>query len=95
MEDADAGEVAVLALVVHAVADDEFVFDFEAYVVGLDGGGAAGLFVEEDDGAEGLGLEVVDEAVAHAGEGEAGVEDVVDEQDVFGLGLEGEGLGDF
>ena len=39
MEDGDVGQVAVVAVVIEAVADDEFVGDFEADVVGFGGGG--------------------------------------------------------
>ncbi len=45
-EDADIFDAAVVLGVVHAVADDELVGDFEGYVVGLDGDEAALGFVE-------------------------------------------------
>lgn len=40
LEHADVGQVPVFAVVVEAVADDEFILDFKAHVVGLDLRGA-------------------------------------------------------
>ena len=45
-EDADVVDAAVTLGVVHAVADDELVRDFEGYVVGFDGDEPALGFVE-------------------------------------------------
>ena len=45
-EDADVVDTAIAFGVVHAVADDELVGDFEGYVVGFDGDEAALGFVE-------------------------------------------------
>jgi len=45
-EEADVVDAAVALGVVHAVADDELVGDFEGYVVGFDGDEAALGFVE-------------------------------------------------
>jgi hypothetical protein len=45
-EDADVVYAAIALRVVHAVADDELVGDFEGYVVGFDGDEAALGFVE-------------------------------------------------
>lgn len=45
-EDADVVDAAVALSVVHAVADNKLVGDFEGYVVGFDGDEAAVGFVE-------------------------------------------------
>ena len=47
VEDVDVAEVAVLAIVVEAVANDEGVRDFEAEVVGLDVVDAPGGLVQQ------------------------------------------------
>jgi len=78
----DVLEVAVVFGVVHAVADDEVVGDFEGDVVGLDGDEAALGFVEAGGDLEGGGL-VLEHEAAEVGEGKAGVEDVFDEDDVL------------
>ncbi len=81
LEDADAGEVAVAFGEIEAVADDEFVGDFEADEVGGEVDFAAAFFIEEDAGADAGGFQFLDD-VHDDGEGFAGVEDVVDEEDV-------------
>lgn len=81
-EDADVAEVAVAFAVIEAVADNEFVGNFKAAIIGVDVGDAALGFVEEDGDAEVLGfalLEIVEEVF----ESEAGVEDVLDDDDGF------------
>ena len=55
MEDGDVGEVSVVAVEVEAIADDEFVGDVEADVVGGDLWFAGDEFSEEDAGADGFG----------------------------------------
>jgi hypothetical protein len=80
--ESDVGDVSVDFGVVHAVADDELVGDFESDVVGLDGDEAALGFVEAGGDLEGGGL-VLEHEAAEVGEGEAGVEDVFDEDDVL------------
>lgn len=93
MEGGDVGEVAVVAVEVQAVADDEFVGDFEADVIGLGGGGFGKFFLKEDAGFDGggrLGFEEAGDGV----EGLAGVEDVIDEEDVFIGDVKGGGVED-
>jgi hypothetical protein len=80
-EKADVPDIAVDLGVVHAVADDELVRNFEAYVVGLDGDEAALGLVEAAGDLERRGL-VLEHQASQVGEGEAGVEDVFDEDDV-------------
>jgi hypothetical protein len=82
--EADVGQVAVALGVVHAVADDEEVGDGEADVVGLDVLDAARGLVEQGGDAQGFGV-VLKEELAQVGEGEAGVENVFDDEDVFAL----------
>jgi hypothetical protein len=75
-EDADVGEVAVAAFVVEAVADDEFIADFEADVIGVHFFGALFVFGEEDAGVDG-GCAFFEEALGDGVEGAAGIEDVI------------------
>jgi hypothetical protein len=81
-EDADVFDAAVAFGVVHAVADDELVGDLEGYVVGFDGDEAAIGFVETGCDLERCGF-VLEHEAAEVAEGEAGVEDVFDEDDVL------------
>ena len=83
-EEADVVDVAVVFGEVHTVADDELVGDFKAYIVGLDGDEAAVGFVEAGCDLEGRGLVLEHEATEIA-QGEAGVEDVFDDDDVLAL----------
>ncbi len=92
-EDADEGEVAVALSVVEAVADDELVGDDKANVVGGDRLDAAFGFVEEDADFDFAGLEFA-EAGQDAGEGLAGVKDVVDEKNVAARDVQAEFLGE-
>src|SRR5665213_253194 len=80
--DADVFDAAVALGVVHAVTDDEAVGDFEADVVGLDGDEAALVLVETSCDLE-RGRLVLQHQVAEVAEGEAGVEDVLDDDDVL------------
>src|SRR5580658_2052195 len=75
-------EVAVAFGVVHAVADDEEVGNGETYVVGFDFFETAGGFVEQGGDAEGFGV-MLEEDFAQIGEGEAGIENVFDDEDIF------------
>ena len=81
-EDADVVDAAVAFGVVHAVADDELVGDLEGDVVGFDGDEAALGFVEAGGDLERCGF-VLEHEAAEIAEGEAGVEDVFDEDDVL------------
>ncbi len=81
-EEADVVYSAVAFGVVHAVADDELVGDLEGYVVGFDGDEAALGFVEAGGDLEGGGF-VLEHEAAEVAEGEAGVEDVFDDDDVL------------
>ena len=83
-EEADVVYSAVAFCVVHAVADDELVGDFEGDVVGFDGDEAARGFVEAGCDFEGCGL-VLEHEASEITEGETGVEDVFDEDDVLAL----------
>jgi hypothetical protein len=83
-EEADVLYAAVALGVVHAVADDEVIWDLEGDVVGLDWNEAAGGLVETGGDLERCGLVLKHEA-AEVGEGEAGVEDVFDDDDVLAL----------
>ncbi len=81
-EEADVVYAAVALGVVHAVADDELIGDLEGDVVGFDGDETAGGLVEAGGDLEGGGLVLKHEA-AEVAEGEAGVQDVLDDDDVL------------
>jgi hypothetical protein len=83
-EEADVVDVAVSLGVVHAVADDELVGNFEANVVGLDGDQAAIGFVEAGGDLQRCRF-VLEHESAEITEGESGVEDVFDDDDVLAL----------
>jgi hypothetical protein len=83
-EEADVVDVAVAFGEVHAVADDELVGDLETYVVGLDGDEAAVGLVEAGGDLERGGF-VLEHEAAEIAEGEPGVENVFDDDDVFAL----------
>jgi hypothetical protein len=83
-EEADVVNSAVAFGKVHAVANDELVGDLEGYVVGFDGDEAALGFVEAGGDFERGGL-VLEHETAEVAEGEAGVEDVFDDDDVLAL----------
>src|SRR3982074_1309122 len=83
-EDADVVYAAVALGVVHAVADDELVWDLEGYVVGFDRDEAALGFVEAGGDLERRGF-VLEHEAAEVTEGEAGVENVFDDDDVLAL----------
>src|SRR5579875_163535 len=80
--DADVGDAAVAFGEVHAVAYDEAVGYLEADEVGLDGDEAALGFVEAGGDFQRRGL-VREHELAEVAEGEAGIEDVFDEDDVL------------
>jgi hypothetical protein len=81
-EDADVFYSAIAFGVVHAVADDELVGDFEGYVVGFDGDETALGLVEAGGNLERGGL-VLEHQAAKIAEGETGVEDVFDDDDML------------
>ena len=83
-EDADVFDTAVAFGVVHAIADDELVGDFEGYVVGFDGNEAALGLVEAGCDFERCRL-VLEHEAAQIAQREAGVEDVFDDDDVLAL----------
>lgn len=75
------GEVAVVLVVVHAVADDEFVFETVADVIDVDGDDVGGGLVEKGAYAERCGV-AGPEIFGEVAEGLAGIDDVFDEDDV-------------
>ncbi len=83
-EKADVVDVAVVLGKVHTVADDELVRNFEANVVSLDGDETAVRLVETGCDLERRWL-VLEHKTAEIAEGEAGVEDVFDDDDVLTL----------
>jgi len=81
-EEADVVHIAVVLGIVHAVANDELVGDAEGDIVGLDGDKAACGFVEAGGDLE-RGWLVLEHEAAQIAEGQAGVEDVLDDDDVL------------
>jgi len=81
-EDADVVDAAVAFGVVHAVADDELVGDLEGYVIGFDGDEAALGLVETGCDLQRCRF-VLEHEAAEVAEGEAGIEDVFDDDDVL------------
>src|ERR1700683_3488298 len=83
LQDADLFQAAITAVVIEAVADDKDVGDLEADPVDFDGDLALFL-VQEDTDLDVLGAEFA-QALDGAGEGMAGVEDVIDDDDFAAL----------
>ena len=93
-EHADAGQVAVAFGEIEAVADDKMVGNGEADEIRGDLGLAAMLFVEQDAGVKRGGFLTAKDA-GDFGEGVAGVEDVVNKQDVLLGEVEADLVNDF
>src|SRR5882762_7363168 len=72
------------SVVIKAVADDEFVGDWEAGPVGLDGDFPLAALLQEDADFD-VGSTEVTQALDEGGEGVARVEDVVHNEDVTAL----------
>jgi len=83
--EANVREIPESLSIVHTVADDEVVGDGEADVVSVNVFKTARGLVEERGSFEGTGAMLEDE-FAEKGNGEAGIEDVFDEDDVFPFG---------
>src|ERR1700729_2414616 len=81
-EKADVVYATVALGEVHSVADDELVGDFEGYVVGFDGDETALGLVEAGGNLERGGL-VLEHQAAKIAEGETGVEDIFDDDDML------------
>ncbi len=82
-----------MVVVVEAVADDEQVFDIEADVFAGGGEGGGDFFSEEDAGTEGAGAAFGD-FFADEADGAAGVEDVIDDEDMLAFKIGGQGSGE-
>jgi len=74
-------QTAILTFVIKAIADDEFIGDPEAGPVGLDRNFVTAALFEEDADFHVGGAKHL-QARGEGGEGAAGVEDVVDDEDV-------------
>lgn len=79
----DVGEVSVEAHVVESVADEVFFVDVEAVEVGIDVDSAVVEFVDEHGGFNAFGGELRFEHVEQVVCGVAGIDDIVDQQDVL------------
>jgi hypothetical protein len=93
LEDSDEWEVAVFLCVIKSVTDDKGVGYAEAGVVDLDWVGAVDAFFQEDADSEAAGF-VAAEFFEQSVEGLAGIEDIVDEEDVSVLDIGGEFFGE-
>ena len=81
---ADVGQIAIALRIIHSIADDEQVWNGETDIIGVDLLDAARRLVEQRGDAQGFGL-LLQKDLAQVGEGQAGVEDVFDDQDVLAL----------
>ena len=93
LEDADIGHIPVLLAVVQAVAHHELVGDLEAGIVGGDGLFAAGRLIQQGgngDGGGALGLQVLRQEI----QGIAGVQNILDDDDVAAADVALEVAGD-
>src|ERR1700742_606218 len=81
VKDSDVGQVTEAFEVVHTVANDEVVRDRKCDIVCVNFFQPASRFVQAGSDLEGFGL-VLQQKLAQKDEGEAGVEDVFDEDDV-------------
>ena len=81
LEDADERQVAVALRVVEAVADHELIRHHEAVVIGIDGAAPPRGLVEQRHDLDRGGLPRV-EHVGEVVEGEAGIHDVLNDDDV-------------
>lgn len=79
----DVGEVSVEAHVVESVADEVFFVDVEAVEVGIDVDSAVVEFVDEHGGFNAFGGKLRFEHVEQVVCGVAGIDDIVDQQDVL------------
>lgn len=81
-EETDIFNSAIALGIVHAVADDELVGDFESDIVGFDRNEAPFRFVETGGDFE-RGWFVLEHQAAKIAEGEASIENIFDEDDMF------------
>ena len=79
---ADVGQIAVALGIVHSIADDEEVGNGETHLVGFDLLQASRRLVEQRGDAQGFRM-LLKEEFAQVGEGEAGIEDIFDQQHVL------------
>ena len=82
--EADVRQVAVALGVVHAIADDKEVGDGESDIIGVDLFEAAGGLVKQGSDAERFWM-LLEKQLAQVAEGEAGIENVFDDENVFAL----------
>lgn len=81
LEDSDAGQMAVFFGEIETVSDDELVGYIEADEIGLEIDGTAGLFIEENAGAD-RGRGTFQHLAAHGAKGVTGIENIVDQKDM-------------
>jgi hypothetical protein len=81
---ANIGQVAVALGVVHSVPNNEEIGNGKAYVVCLNLLQAARRLVEQRGDAQGFGM-LLKEKFAQVGEGEAGIENIFDQQNILAL----------
>ena len=78
---ADVGEIAVALHEIKAVTDDEFIFDIESDIIGIDMAGALFLFVEQNTNADAARIGAF-QFLPNGGECVAAVEDVVENENM-------------
>ena len=82
LEDADHGKVAVFAIIVQAIADDEFVLDIETRIGRFNGHGTINLFGKQHAGAQTERRTFVAKSAQNRVESSPGIEDVIHHQDM-------------
>jgi len=81
-EHADERQVAIPFVVIQAVAHNKFVWDVEAYVVRVDQTGAVDFLSKQNADFEAQRPAVCGEVFANVEQGDAAIEDVVEDQDM-------------
>jgi len=94
LKDADAGQVAVALGEVESVADDKLVRDIKTNEVRGKLHGAPGFFIEKHGGPDGFRVHGL-QAGNDLGERGAGIEDIVNEEDMAVFQVEPDPIDDF
>src|SRR5438876_12166448 len=82
LEDGNVRQISILLRVVETIANDKTILDGEADVFDLDVDLAARWFAEQARRPEGAWIACA-ENLLQVGEGEAGIDDVLDDDDIF------------
>src|SRR3954463_2192056 len=89
MQHSDERQIAVTLGEIKSVADHEEIGNCKSGVIGVGVGFATRLFVEKNARADGGGFELL-QPVSHGGQSPAGVEDVIDDENLAAFNIEAE-----